>query len=73
MLRVLKPGGLLAVAEPNNLASSLLFNSVTFDYSIERICDRVRFQLLCERGKAALGEGNNSIGDLLAGYFASQV
>lgn len=71
MLRVLKPGGLLAVAEPNNLASSLLFNSVTCEYSIEKICDRVRFQLVCERGKAALGEGNNSIGDLLPGYFAS--
>lgn len=71
MLRVLKPGGLLVVAEPNNLASSLLFNSVTFEDSPERICDRVRFQLLCERGKAALGEGNNSIGDLLPGYFAS--
>jgi len=71
MLRVLKPGGLLVVAEPNNLANSLFFNSVTFEYSIKRICDRVRFQLLCERGKAALGEGNNSIGDLLPGYFAS--
>ena len=71
MLRVLKPGGLLAVAEPNNLASSLLFNSVTCEYSIEEICTRVRFQLVCERGKVALGEGNNSIGDLLPGYFAS--
>lgn len=71
MLRVLKPGGLLVVAEPNNLASSLLFNSVTCEYSIERVCDRVRFQLLCERGKAALGEGNNSIGDLLPGYLAT--
>lgn len=70
MLRVLKPNGLLAVAEPNNLASSLLFNSVICKYSIEEICDRVRFQLLCERGKVALGEGNNSIGDLLPGYFA---
>lgn len=59
------------MAEPNNLASSLLFNSVTFDYSLERICARVRFQLCCERGKAVLGEGNNSIGDLLPGYFAS--
>lgn len=71
MLRVLKPGGLLAVAEPNNLASNLLFNNVTCEYSIEEICAHVRFQLVCERGKVALGEGNNSIGDLLPGYFAS--
>lgn len=71
MLRVVKPGGLIAVAEPNNLANSLLFDSVNFEYPIERICDRVKFQLICERGKVALGEGNNSIGDLLPGYFAS--
>ena len=29
----------------------------------------VRLQLICERGKEFLGEGNNSIGDLLPGYF----
>jgi len=30
----------------------------------------VAFALTCERGKAALGEGDNSVGDLLPGYFA---
>jgi hypothetical protein len=30
----------------------------------------VEFALICERGKAALGEGNNSIGDLLPGLLA---
>ena len=30
----------------------------------------VRLQLVCERGKEALGEGHNSIGDLLPGYFS---
>ena len=32
--------------------------------------DLVRFGLTCERGKAALGEGNDSIGNLLPGYLA---
>src|SRR5262249_31586619 len=30
----------------------------------------VRFHLLCEKGKHALGEGLGSLGDLLPGYFA---
>src|SRR5262249_43017371 len=29
-------------------------------------------QLICERGKAALGEGNNSVGDLIPGLFAGR-
>ena len=29
-----------------------------------------RFVLACERGKIALGEGDNSVGDLVPGYFA---
>ena len=30
----------------------------------------MEFHLTCERGKIKLGEGNNSIGDLIPGYFA---
>jgi ubiquinone/menaquinone biosynthesis C-methylase UbiE len=37
MLRVLKPGGLLAVAEPNNLVSRLIFNNLNFNDSVEDI------------------------------------
>ncbi len=32
----------------------------------------VRFQLTCERGKVALGEGDNSLGDRVPGLFAAQ-
>lgn len=71
MVRVLKPGGLLVVVEPNNLVSSLIFDSLSFGDSIEKICSRVRFQLICERGKEAVLEGNNSLGDLLPGYLAA--
>src|SRR5262249_35480787 len=39
---------------------------------VDEILARVRLQLTCERGKAALGEGNNSIGDLVPGLFAQR-
>jgi hypothetical protein len=44
--------------------------SVSADASIDELVDLMRFDLTCERGKTALGEGNGSIGDLLPGYFA---
>ncbi len=64
-MRVLKPGGLLILSEPNNLAGSLVRNSEDFDGDIDSLTAVVRLMALCERGKAALGLGNNSIGDLL--------
>ena len=70
MGRVLRPGGLLLVAEPNNLASMLVADSTTGKQSTDELAERVAFALLCERGKAALDEGDNSVGDLLPGYFA---
>ena len=71
MMRVTKPGGLVAVAEPNNIAESLLLDSVSMTAPVDAVVDRVRFQLTCERGKIALGEGNNSLGGLVPGLFAS--
>jgi SAM-dependent methyltransferase len=72
MVRVARPGGLILAAEPNNVASSLVFDSVSFHDSVDEILSRVRLQLICERGKAALGEGNNSVGDLVSGLFAKR-
>jgi SAM-dependent methyltransferase len=69
MIRVLKPGGLLAVAEPNNLVFSVLLGRTRSEEGLETTLALVRLQLTCERGKVALGEGNNSVGDLLPGYF----
>lgn len=69
LCRVLKPGGLLAVAEPNNLTNSLLLGSHRFDLPADDIADLVRFQLRCERGKAALGEGYNSLGEMVPELF----
>ena len=70
MMRVLKPGGLVAVAEPNNLANILVLGSTLFHADAERILGLVRLHLVCQRGKEALGEGHNAIGELLPGFFA---
>src|SRR5262249_4652272 len=72
MIRVTRPGGLLLAAEPNNIANALVFDSVNFHDPVDEVVARVRLQLICERGKAALGEGHNSIGDLLPGLFAER-
>jgi SAM-dependent methyltransferase len=72
MVRVARPGGLILAAEPNNVAGSLIFDSLSFHDPVDETIARVRLQLTCERGKAALGEGNNSIGDLIPGLFAER-
>jgi ubiquinone/menaquinone biosynthesis C-methylase UbiE len=70
MHRVLKPGGLLAVAEPNNAAQTLVEDSLSFDDPIEHKLARVDFALRSEWGKKVLGEGHNSVGDLIPGMMA---
>ena len=70
MLRVTKPGGRVVVAEPNNLTAALLLDSITNQAAVGSIVELVRLQLICERGKVALGEGDNSLGDRLPGMFA---
>jgi len=72
MARVVRPGGLILAVEPNNAAGSLILDSISFDDPLDDVLARARLQLTCERGKAALGEGNNSIGDLVPGLFARQ-
>ncbi len=71
MVRVTRPGGLVLAAEPNNISTGLVLNSIAFNDPIEEILAGVRLQLTCERGKAALGEGNNSVGDIVPGLFAA--
>jgi len=71
MVRVARPGGLVLAAEPNNVTSSLIMNSIAFNDPVEKVLGGVRLQLLCERGKAALGEGNNSVGDVVPGLFVA--
>jgi ubiquinone/menaquinone biosynthesis C-methylase UbiE len=72
MIRVARPGGLILAVEPNNIAGALIFDSLTFHDPVDEIIARARLQLICERGKAALGEGANSIGELVPGLFAAR-
>ncbi len=72
MIRVARPGGLIAVAEPNNVASTLALDSLRFDAPIDEVMTLARFQLVCERGKMALGLGNNSIGERVPAMFAGR-
>jgi SAM-dependent methyltransferase len=65
MKRVLKPGGLLVVAEPNNLGSALAQVQTQSEADIDRALRLAKLQILCERGKAALGLGFNSVGEKL--------
>lgn len=68
-IRVLKPGGLIVLVEPNNLVQSLILNSATLNLSINDRLDLTYFQSICELGKTRLKEGNNSIGDLIPKYL----
>lgn len=70
MVRVLKPGGILVLIEPNNIACSLILSTLDLDENVDDILDAARFQFLCERGKKSLNEGYFSIGDQLPGYLA---
>lgn len=70
MLRVLRPGGRIAVAEPNNAIGGVVRTSESANASIDRRMALARFQVVCEEGKRSLGEGDNSLGDLVPGLFA---
>jgi ubiquinone/menaquinone biosynthesis C-methylase UbiE len=70
MLRVTRPGGLVLAAEPSNMASMGVVSSVTDGYPTEVVASMLRFHLMLQRGKRALGLGFNSLGDLLPGLMA---
>ena len=68
MARVLRPGGRLWLVEPNNLAASVsMFADPATDP--ELALEAFRLELLCERGKHALGLGYNSLGERLVGLL----
>lgn len=69
MLRVLRPGGLLALAEPNNRAGQLIDSNVSAQLDLRTSVQRLSFYLTCEHGRRQLGEGYLSVGDLLPGML----
>jgi ubiquinone/menaquinone biosynthesis C-methylase UbiE len=70
MVAQLRPGGLLAVAEPNNLAGAIVSDSVDAASSMEERLARFRFHWMCETGKRNLGLGDNSVGDRVPEFLA---
>jgi SAM-dependent methyltransferase len=69
MIRVTRPGGLLVVVEPNNLAAALVMDREQREGEVEHLLTLLRFRLLCDRGSRALGTGDHSVGDVLAAMF----
>lgn len=70
MMRVTRAGGLVLAVEPSNMASMGVFSSVTDSFPTEVVASMLRFHLILQRGKRALGLGFNSLGDLLPGMMA---
>jgi SAM-dependent methyltransferase len=63
MIRVTKPGGLIMCNEPDNVSSELTkgYNSLP-DFTLEEELLSAKVTLLCNKGRIALGRGDNSIG-----------
>lgn len=71
MVRVTRPGGLVLAAEPNNRAGLLVETPPAVDLGSDLATRRLAFYLTCARGKVALGEGDDSVGDRVPGCFAA--
>ncbi len=65
MLRVVKPGGLLLLAEPNNVAQQFAADSVNRELSASELGRLMSLFTACSRGRAKLGRGDDCIGDRL--------
>jgi hypothetical protein len=59
------------LAEPSNRMSFASTSTMTGVRSQPQVTEAFDFYCTCERGKVALGEGDNSIGDVLAGIVAA--
>jgi SAM-dependent methyltransferase len=69
MVRVVRPGGLVAVAEPNVLAESLVPDSTLSSFTQAEVLLLVELQMTCLRGRQALGEGDHTVGSRLPAVF----
>ncbi|MEM9986483.1 MAG: class I SAM-dependent methyltransferase [Bacteroidota bacterium] len=70
MQRVTAEGGWVVALEPNNLVPNLMFDRyIETDYDVEEVLEMVEVRLRIEKGKKRLGEGFNSLGDVLPDLF----
>lgn len=72
MLRVLRPGGRLLLAEPSNLANHFSSDTANRALSPADIAELANLLVATSRGRAALGRGDDSIADVLPGMLAAQ-
>ncbi len=68
MIRVLAPGGLIVVVEPNNTAGGLCGQELR--RPVKEALKLLEFQMICERGKMNLAEGFISCGPWVPGWFS---
>lgn len=61
LVRVLRPGGRIVAAEPDNSSGSIL-DPAYVDAEIDEQIRYTRMRLQCEQGKRFLGEGDNCLG-----------
>lgn len=69
-IRVLKPNGILLIAEPSSVPLNLWANNFNPPLNIDTYTQRIRFQHICETGKAILGEGWISAGELIPAHLS---
>lgn len=70
MIRVTKPGAWVLALEPNNLVPNLMFDRYgETDFNVEGMLDVLEIKLRIEKGKKNLGEGFNSLGDVVPDLF----
>lgn len=69
MRRVCKPGGLILAIEPNNIVQECIFDTLSIEKPASEIASQLEFCLQCEHGKRILGEGFESVGDLVPTFF----
>lgn len=72
MLRVLRPGGRLMVAEPSNLANQFSSDTANRALSPAQIAELANLLVATSRGRAVLGRGDDSIADVLPGMLAAR-
>lgn len=73
MVRVLRPGGVLLCAEPNNLGQSVSALVGDPHFNLDDVTAVFRLQAICEKGKHALGLGYNSLGEQLVRWVPRTV
>lgn len=69
--RVLVPGGIFIAVEPNNRAAVIVEPTTEAATPIAARMAYLRLHVLCEQGKAALGEGDNVVGERLPHLLAA--